>query len=141
VVLRAARRRRVPARLRRCPAALRPRDGKLFDGLGVIPGARPYPSAANFALIELDRPAAEVANELLVRHGVYVRDCGDNWRLEGGRFLRVAARREQENDRVRDALADVLAGAPSEIVPAAEASPDERGAAHIRLEPAGVAVT
>jgi histidinol-phosphate/aromatic aminotransferase/cobyric acid decarboxylase-like protein len=91
---------------------------KLFAGLAELPAARTYPSAANFALLELDRPAAPVATELVVRHGVYVRDCADKWGLESGRFLRVAARSESENRRIRSALAEVLA------VPAPEPSSD-----------------
>ena len=63
-----------------------------FAELDALPALRVLPSAANFALVELDRPAAAVASTLLARHGVYVRDCADKWGLEGGRHLRVAAR-------------------------------------------------
>jgi histidinol-phosphate/aromatic aminotransferase/cobyric acid decarboxylase-like protein len=80
----------------------------LFDGLAGLPGVKLYPSAANFALVELDRPAAEVATALLARHGVYVRDCADKWGLHGDRYLRVAARRESENRQILAALTDVL---------------------------------
>jgi histidinol-phosphate/aromatic aminotransferase/cobyric acid decarboxylase-like protein len=73
-----------------------------------LPPAGPE-SAANFALVELDRPAAAVASGLLARHGVYVRDCAYKWGLEGGRYLRVAARSEIENRRILAAMADVLA--------------------------------
>ena len=52
----------------------------------VIPQVKAYPSAANFALLELDRPAAGVAGALLAQHGVYVRDCADK------RGLQVVAR-------------------------------------------------
>jgi histidinol-phosphate/aromatic aminotransferase/cobyric acid decarboxylase-like protein len=82
---------------------------RLFAGLAGLPGVKAYPSAANFALLELDRPAQEVATALLARHGIYVRDCGDKWGLDGDRFLRVAGRRASENRRILAALADVLA--------------------------------
>ncbi len=82
---------------------------RLFAGLGELPGVKVFPSAANFALLELDRPAAPVASGLLAHHGVYVRDCADKWGLEGGRYLRVAARSEIENRRILAAMADVLA--------------------------------
>jgi histidinol-phosphate/aromatic aminotransferase/cobyric acid decarboxylase-like protein len=81
---------------------------RLFAGLGRLPGVKVFPSAANFALLELDRPAAPVASALLARHGVYVRDCADKWGLEGGRYLRVAARSEIENRRILAALRDIL---------------------------------
>ena len=75
-----------------------------FDALGRLPGVTAFPTAANFALLELDRPAAPVAAELLAAHGVYVRNCADKRGLEGGRFLRVAARSETENARIAAAL-------------------------------------
>ena len=81
----------------------------LFADLDTLPGARAFPSAANFALLELDRTAAEVTSALLARHGVYVRDCADKRGLEGGqRFIRVAARSQHENRRIINALRDVL---------------------------------
>jgi histidinol-phosphate/aromatic aminotransferase/cobyric acid decarboxylase-like protein len=86
---------------------------RMFAGLAALPGTRAYPSAANFALLELDCPAADVATALLVRHGVYVRDCADKRGLDGDRYLRVAARSEPDNDRVLDALTDVLTNRPA----------------------------
>ena len=82
---------------------------RLFAALDELAGVRVFPSAANFALLELDRSARAVATALLARHGVYVRDCGDKWGLDGDRYLRVAARSEPENRRVLAALAAVLA--------------------------------
>jgi histidinol-phosphate/aromatic aminotransferase/cobyric acid decarboxylase-like protein len=81
---------------------------RLFDGLAGLPGVKVYPSAANFALLELDRPAGEVAATLLAGHGVYVRDCADKRGLHGDRYLRVAARREPENRQIMAAFAEVL---------------------------------
>ena len=92
---------------------------RLFTTLADLPGVRVFPSAANFALLELDRPAAEVAAWLLARHGVYVRDCGDKWGLDGDRFLRVAARSASENRRIVAALSDVLAAQAREPIVAA----------------------
>jgi histidinol-phosphate/aromatic aminotransferase/cobyric acid decarboxylase-like protein len=80
----------------------------LFRSLAELPGATLYPSAANFALLELERPAREVAGALLAHHGVYVRDCADKRGLDGERFIRVAARSEPENRRILGALHDVL---------------------------------
>ena len=88
-----------------------------LDLLPLLPGVTAYPSAANFALLELDRPAADVAHDLLVGHGVYVRDCADKWGLGGDRYLRVAARTADENGQIIAALADVLARPPQEPAP------------------------
>jgi histidinol-phosphate/aromatic aminotransferase/cobyric acid decarboxylase-like protein len=82
---------------------------RLFAELDMLPCAKVYPSAANYALLELDRTAAEVTSALLSRHGVYVRDCADKRGLEGGqRFIRVAARSQHENRRIVNALRNVL---------------------------------
>lgn len=80
-----------------------------FAALAALDGVQAFPTAANFALLELDRPAAEVTGALLERHGVYVRDCADKWGLDGDRYIRVAARDQAENDTVLAALGDVLA--------------------------------
>ena len=80
----------------------------LFTGLDALPNIKAYPSAANFALIELDRSAAEVVGALLTRHGIYVRDCGDKRGLDGHRFIRVAARTREENRSVLRGLRAVL---------------------------------
>lgn len=92
---------------------------RLFAALADLPGVRVFPSAANFALLELDRPASEVAASLLARHGVYVRDCSDKWGLDGDRFLRVAARSASENRRIVAALSEVLAAPAREPLAAA----------------------
>jgi histidinol-phosphate/aromatic aminotransferase/cobyric acid decarboxylase-like protein len=89
-------------------AATSARPGDCSPAFAELPGTKPYPSAANFALLALDSLAGEVATELLVRHGVYVRDCADKWGLDGDRFLRVAARTEDDNRRILAALTDVL---------------------------------
>jgi histidinol-phosphate/aromatic aminotransferase/cobyric acid decarboxylase-like protein len=98
---------------------------RLFDALDALPGVKAFPSAANFALLELDRPADDVATALLARHGVYVRDCADKWGLDGGRYLRIAARTAEENRLTLTALEDVLATpdrASRRIGPVAHAS-------------------
>lgn len=80
----------------------------LFAGFHELPHIKTYPSAANFALIELDRSAAEVVAALLARHGIYVRGCADKRGLDGSRFIRVAARTREENSTVLRGLRSVL---------------------------------
>jgi threonine-phosphate decarboxylase len=82
---------------------------QLFAALHELPGVTAFPSAANFALLELDRPAGDVAGALLARHGVYTRDCADKRGLSSDHYLRIAARSQPENDRILTALHDVLA--------------------------------
>ena len=85
-------------------------ETQLFYGqLAKVRGVKVYPSMANFALVEvLDGVTAdEVMLHLLVRHGVYVRTCSDKLGLDG-EFLRIASRGLVENQRIIDALGDVL---------------------------------
>ena len=80
-----------------------------YRQLAKVGGVKVYPSMANFALVEIlgGVTADEVMLHLLVRHGVYVRTCSDKIGLEG-EFLRIASRGLRENQRIIDALTDVL---------------------------------
>jgi histidinol-phosphate aminotransferase len=75
------------------------RAGLTSLGLGVLP------SAANFVLCDLHRPAAPV-NEALLRQGVIVRPVG-NYGLPN--HLRITTGTTAQNERVLDAMADALA--------------------------------
>jgi histidinol-phosphate/aromatic aminotransferase/cobyric acid decarboxylase-like protein len=81
-----------------------------FSALGQIEHLRAYPTKANFCLVELDRDFAieTVAPLLLIRHGVYVRDCSDKVGLEGGHYFRIAGRKRPENDLMLAALSNVV---------------------------------
>ena len=70
---------------------------------------RCFPTSANFQLMKMpDGMTSELATALLlVRHGVYVRNCADKVGLRG-EFIRVAIRTDEENIRVFKALEDVL---------------------------------
>ncbi len=80
-----------------------------YRQLAKVPGVRVYPSMANFALVEMPPgvTADDVTQHLLVRHGVYVRTCSDKRGLDG-EFLRIASRGLRDNQRIIDALVDVL---------------------------------
>jgi histidinol-phosphate/aromatic aminotransferase/cobyric acid decarboxylase-like protein len=84
---------------------------EFFDALDEIPLTRRYPSMANFALVELDPsvPIELVAPLMLIRHGVYVRDCRDKIGLEDGQYLRIASRKAFENEQILEALSSVVA--------------------------------
>jgi histidinol-phosphate/aromatic aminotransferase/cobyric acid decarboxylase-like protein len=78
------------------------------SALRTLPGVKVYPSAANFSLLSMYRPASHIAAELLAIHGVYTRDCADKWGLRNTRFLRVCARTYHENGEILQALRAVL---------------------------------
>lgn len=83
---------------------------EFFDALGRIELVRRYPTMANFALVELDSavPIELVAPLMLIRYGVYVRDCRDKIGLEDGQYLRVASRKSFENEEILAALRAVV---------------------------------
>jgi histidinol-phosphate/aromatic aminotransferase/cobyric acid decarboxylase-like protein len=82
-----------------------------FDALSKIDRLRAYSTKANFCLVELDKalPIELVAPLLLIRHGVYIRDCRDKIGLEDGQYVRIASRKASENEVMLAALQDVIA--------------------------------
>jgi histidinol-phosphate/aromatic aminotransferase/cobyric acid decarboxylase-like protein len=67
-----------------------------------ISGIKVYPSKANFALIELmdKRSSFDFTMDLLIDHGIYVRDCSDKIGLDGA-FIRIASRTFEENLKIQ----------------------------------------
>ncbi|MGB5914569.1 MAG: threonine-phosphate decarboxylase CobD [Phormidesmis sp.] len=79
----------------------------LFQALQRLPGLTPLPSCANFFLVRCDRSATALQLQLLQRHQVYIRDCISFAEL-GDRYFRVAVKTRTDNQRLLQALADVL---------------------------------
>lgn len=80
----------------------------LAQGLADLPGLAPFPSAANYLLVEMRNgfTAAELKSRLLDKR-ILIRDCS-NYRGLDGRYFRVAVRSKEENRRLLDALGEVL---------------------------------
>lgn len=93
----------------------------LFYGLATIPGLSPFPSAANYLLVEIVRgpSAGELAERLLARL-ILIRGCANFAGLDD-RFFRVAVRSREENDRI---LAALGAAVPSSSAPVKAVQPD-----------------
>jgi len=81
----------------------------LLDRLGRVPGIRPYPSRANFFLIEFLEADPKAVFEALFRRGVLVRDVTSYPRL--ARCLRVSVGCESENATFLGALEEALSDA------------------------------
>jgi threonine-phosphate decarboxylase len=78
---------------------------RLFDGLAAIPGLSPFPSAANYLLVEVVRgPSAIELGERLLAMLILIRCCANFTGLDD-RFFRIAVRSRVENDRILGALA------------------------------------
>jgi histidinol-phosphate/aromatic aminotransferase/cobyric acid decarboxylase-like protein len=84
--------------------------GVFFEALKRVEHLRAYSTKANFCLVELDASLEieMLAPLLLIRHGVYVRDCRDKVGLEDGQYMRIAGRKGFENDLMLTALNDAI---------------------------------
>ena len=81
---------------------------RLSAGLAAIPGLRPFPSAANFILVEIVHgPAAGDLAERLIGELILIRNCANFTGLDD-RFFRVAVRGRADNDRLLGAIASLV---------------------------------
>lgn len=80
----------------------------LAAGLAGIDDLAPYPSAANYILVEIKKgPPSGVLRDLLVRERILIRNCA-NFAGLGERFFRVAVRTREENMRLLAALRGIF---------------------------------
>lgn len=79
----------------------------LLEGMERIEGLAPLPGVANYLLVKLDGqlPEARVlVHDLVTTDGILVRDCSSFEGL-GDRYVRVAVRLREENERLLEGLA------------------------------------
>jgi len=80
----------------------------LAAGLAAVPGLNPYPSAANYLLVEVvEGPDAPALTRRLLADRILIRDCSSFAGLNS-RFFRVAVRTAEENRRLVAALGTAL---------------------------------
>ncbi len=82
-------------------------NAQLYEGLSGLPGLSPLPGCVNFLLVACEMSATALQTELLQRHQIYIRDCMSFAEL-GDRYFRVAVKTAADNQRLLDAIADVL---------------------------------
>jgi L-threonine-O-3-phosphate decarboxylase len=80
---------------------------KLWESLAQIPGLSPYRGAANFLLIKTEESVSKIQQRLLKRHQILIRDCLSFPEL-GDRYFRVAVRSPAENQKLVEALTNIL---------------------------------
>jgi cobyric acid synthase CobQ/L-threonine-O-3-phosphate decarboxylase len=80
----------------------------LYSELASMPGLHVYPGTANFLLIRLDTSldSAELGRKLL-QQGIAIRDCSNFDGLDS-RFVRVAVRTPEENEKLIAALGQAM---------------------------------
>ncbi len=81
-----------------------------FAELKKVDCLQTYSTKANFCLVQLDKSVQieMLVPLLLIRHGIYVRDCRDKIGLEDGQYIRVASRKGFENEMIIQALTDLI---------------------------------
>jgi L-threonine-O-3-phosphate decarboxylase len=80
---------------------------QLYEGLSAIAGLNPLPSAVNFFLVACEVSATELQRQLLEKHKIYIRDCM-SFEALGDRYCRVAVKASADNQRLLNALSDLL---------------------------------
>lgn len=80
---------------------------QLYEGLGAIDGLQPLPGAANYLLVRSHRPVPQLQEALLKQHRIFIRDCLSFAEL-CDRYFRVAVRTVEDNQKLLQALADVV---------------------------------
>ena len=83
----------------------------LYNKLCGIEGATVFKPDANFIFCRLPdfvQSAPEITKKLFIEHNMYIKDCVDKTQPNSDRYLRIASRTEAENDKLVEALIDVM---------------------------------
>lgn len=83
---------------------------KLYQSLHSIRQLKLYPSQANFIMCEITDGclATQIAELLLNRYNILVKDLSHKPGMEGREIIRIAVRTEADNERLADALKHIL---------------------------------
>ncbi len=81
----------------------------LFEQLTGIEGLKPYPPAANFLLVKIEKAGvtSKFLKEALIKKGILIRDCG-NFRNLNNKYIRVAVRSREENLKLLKGFKGIL---------------------------------
>lgn len=83
---------------------------EMYEELCSIRQLKLYPSEANFILCEITDgcSASQIAELLLNRYNILVKDLSHKPGMEGREFIRIAVRTKSDNERLADALKHIL---------------------------------
>lgn len=83
---------------------------EFYSILGSIRQLKLYPSEANFIMAEITDgcSAAQIAELLLNRYNILIKDLSGKKGMEGREFVRIAVRTREDNQRLADALKHIL---------------------------------
>ena len=96
--------------IKSCDQVKQDRD-KLYDDLAAFPGLTVYKPDANFIFCRLpdtgpDGP--ELTKRLFVEHNIYIKHCQGKTMPDAHRYIRIAARKKEENINLVNALGSIL---------------------------------
>ncbi len=93
----------------RSRALVRQERAYLLDGLRSLPGLQPFPSVVNYLLVKLNRPdwTAASLRTAVLSEKIIIRDAS-NFRGLDERFIRLAVRGRADNQRLLQALRQIL---------------------------------
>lgn len=80
---------------------------QLYHDLGELTGLQPWPGAANFLLVHSQKSVDWLQTTLLKEYRILIRDCLSFPEL-GDRYFRVAVRTQEDNQKLVDALREIL---------------------------------
>lgn len=91
-------------------AKLRAERSRFAGELEKLDGIRVIPSQANYIMLELTgkMTARQITRELLIQHDILIKDLSGKVRRNERQFIRVAVRNTKENDRLLQALREVI---------------------------------
>ena len=84
---------------------------RFVEKLCQIPYLRVIPSEANYVMAEVNPDyltAKELTKKLLCRHNIFIKDLSGKISPERGAYIRLAVRNKEEDDRLLEALLDVI---------------------------------
>lgn len=81
---------------------------RFIAALAAVPYLRVLPSQGNYLLAEVSPPhtPAELAQTLLLRHNILLRDCAGKRGMGTRPLIRIAVRRREDNDKLLSALTE-----------------------------------
>ena len=91
-----------------CDKVRRDRDA-LFKGLKTIPYLEPYPPAANFIFARVLEPytSGSLMDRLFMEYSILIKDCSNKTGLKRGRYVRIASRNKDDNEKLLKALKEL----------------------------------
>ena len=83
---------------------------RFMVGLYAVQGLKVYPTQANYVLarIETGMTSGELADILLNRYNILIKDLSTKTGFEGGNYIRLSVKTDEENDYLLKALNEVL---------------------------------